>query len=172
MESISKPDADQQLIDLQADQLEKLMPAILRRLFALHHERTLADMPVAQLRICSILQDGSRSMSAIAEELGMSTSAVTQIADRMERSRLVERAPDHGDRRQKHLHLTAHGKTLMHKRRTRRAERARQALSQLPKSVRADLLTSLEQLLAATIATAPPLETLTADPLETFKTAI
>lgn len=164
--------ADAAQIDRQAERLERVMPNILRRLFALHHDNTLADMPLAQLRICSYLQDGPRSMSAIAEELGMSTSAVTQIADRMERSALVERAPDHGDRRQKHLHLTPHGARLMHTRTTRRTERARQALSRLSPDERTALLNSLEQLLEATIETAPPLESITADPLQTVKTAM
>src|SRR4051812_17023241 len=108
----------------QAAKLEHLMPAILRRLFTLNDDGILANMPLAQLRICSYLQDGPRSMSAVADELNMSTSAVTQIADRMERSGLVERVAATDDRRLKHLHLTEHARAVMKDRRERRTQRA------------------------------------------------
>jgi DNA-binding MarR family transcriptional regulator len=151
----------------QASQLEHLMPAILRRLFTLNHAGILAEMPLAQLRICSYLQDGPRSMSAIADELDMSTSAVTQIADRMERSGLVERVSDSEDRRLKHLYLTEHAKAVMKERRDRRTRRAREALALLPESTREGLLIGLQRLLEATVATAPPVDVDAWDPDET-----
>jgi DNA-binding MarR family transcriptional regulator len=150
-----------------AARLEHLMPTILRRLFSLSHAGILAEMPLAQLRVCSYLFEGPRSMSAISEELGMSTSAVTQIADRMERSGLVERISAQDDRRLKYLHLTEQAKALMEDRRIRRTRRAQEALALLPAAVRDDLLAGLEQLLQATVATAPPADTTTWDPVDT-----
>jgi len=132
------------------------MPTILRRLFTLGNAGVLADMPLAQLRLCSYLQDGPRSMSAVAEELDISTSAVTQIADRMERAGLVERIAAQCDRRLKHLHLTPHARELMKKRRDNRTRRAREALSKLPPVLRAELVEGLEQLLQAALATSVP----------------
>jgi DNA-binding MarR family transcriptional regulator len=151
----------------QAARLEHLMPAILHRLFSLNQAGILAEMPLAQLRICSYLLGGPKSMSAISEELGMSTSAVTQIADRMERSGLVARIAALDDRRLKHLHLTEHAKAHMEDRRIRRTRRAQEALALLPAAVRDDLLAGLEQLLRAAIATAPPSGTTTWDPFDT-----
>jgi DNA-binding MarR family transcriptional regulator len=142
----------------QAARLEQLMPNILRRLFTVGHAGVLADMPMAQLRICSYLQDSPRSMTAIAEELEMSTSAVTQIADRMERAGLVERVAAREDRRLKLLHLTPRATRLMVARRERRTKRAEEALALLPRAVRNDLISGLEQLLQATLKTAQPAE--------------
>jgi len=48
------------------------------------------ELPLAQLKVCSLLYGGPLSMSAWAE-LGVSLSAMTQIADRLERARLVKR---------------------------------------------------------------------------------
>ncbi len=149
----SEQASDESHIMDQAARLEHLMPTILRRLFTLGHAGILADMPLAQLRICSYLQDGPRSMSAIADELGISTSAVTQIADRMERACLVERMAAQCDRRLKHLHLTPHARELMTARRANRTRRAHEALSMLPPRLRTELVEGLEQLLQAAIAT-------------------
>jgi len=132
------------------------MPNILRRLFSLGSSGVLADMPLGQLRICSYLLEGPRSMSAIAEELGMSTSAVTQIADRMERAKLVKRVSAVEDRRLKHLHLTETARQLMNQRKDMRTRRAQEALALLPAETREQLLKSLEQLLNAAQTTALP----------------
>jgi DNA-binding MarR family transcriptional regulator len=144
------------VITEQAARLVQLMPNILRRLFSLGISGVLAEMPLGQLRICAYLMDGPRSMSAIAEELGMSTSAVTQIADRMERAELVERVPAIEDRRLKHLHLTEKARQLMNERKDMRTQRAQEALALLPADTREQLLESLELLLNAAQATAHP----------------
>src|SRR5262245_55471890 len=95
-----------------ATQLECLLPAVARRLFTLDEA---SEMPVAQLRVCSILQSGPRSMSSLSEELNISVSAVTQIADRLEKAGLVERVAESGDRRLRNLRLTETGQGLMSK---------------------------------------------------------
>ena len=43
----------------------------------------IAELPLAQLRVCGILYHGRRSMS-VSKELGVSLSAMTQIADRLD----------------------------------------------------------------------------------------
>ena len=43
-------------LNAQATQLEELLPRILRRLFTLEPDHPVAEMPVAQLRACSILR--------------------------------------------------------------------------------------------------------------------
>jgi len=51
---------------------------------------------------------GART-SQIAEELGVSSSAITQLVDGLVDRGLVERRPDAADRRATRLHLTAEG---------------------------------------------------------------
>ena len=48
-------------------------------------------------------------MSALSREFGVSLSAMTRIADRLERARLVKRVAEGGDRRIRHLQLTPRG---------------------------------------------------------------
>ena len=45
-------------------------------------------------------------MSSLGRELGVSLSAITQIADRLERAGLVTRVAKGGDRRVRRLELT------------------------------------------------------------------
>src|SRR5438128_8143690 len=88
----------------QAAQLECLLPKLMRRLFTL--QDAVSQLPLAQLRLCTILQGGPRPMSVLGEELSISVSAVTQIADRLERAGLVERVSEAEDRRMRRLRLT------------------------------------------------------------------
>src|SRR5260370_5467911 len=92
----------------QAADLESLLPKLMRRLFTLDPSHPANELPVAQLRVCTILQAGPRTVSTISEELGISVSAVTQIADRLERAGFVERVAGQDDRRMKKLQLSAH----------------------------------------------------------------
>lgn len=106
---------------------------------------------MAQIRVCSILRDGPRSMSSLSSELGISLSAITQIADRLERQGMVERVPDAQDRRVKSLRLTSLGMATMEKRRKRRAELISRALEQLPPTSRDEVISALKTLLDAAL---------------------
>ena len=139
----------------QATQLEDVLPRILRRLFTLQPDHPVAEMPVAQLRTCSVLRSGPRSMSILSEEMGISVSAMTQIADRMERTGLVERVIGQEDRRQKMLQLTPYGNEIMQARHELRVSRAEAALQTLQPEEREATLQMLHSLLAAVYATAP-----------------
>ncbi len=139
----------------QAVQLEGLLPKLMRRLFTLEPDHPVADLPVAQLRVCIILQAGPRTLSAIGEELGISVSATTQIADRLERAGLVERVADPEDRRVKNLQLTAHGADLMRSRREVRVRRAEKALEHLSPEIRESILNAICTLLEAAQAASP-----------------
>src|SRR5438128_6688935 len=139
----------------QAADLEALLPKLMRRLFTLDPSHPANELPVAQLRVCTILQAGPRTVSAISEELGISVSAVTQIADRLERAGFVERVAGQDDRRMKRLQLTLHGAEVMRSRRERRVRGAAAALEQLPPAARAEVLHALHVLLDASLAIAP-----------------
>lgn len=143
------------MLQEQAAQLEGLLPVIHRKLFTLVPDHPVADMPMAQLRTCSILQSGPRTMSSLSEELGITVSAMTQIADRMEKAGLVERILTPEDRRQKLLQLSEHGAAIMKSRKQIRIRQAAQALELVPEELRNELLKSLHVLLTAAVAISP-----------------
>ena len=61
--------------------------ALTRQLLAV--DDSAADLPLRQLRVCMALHEGPRSMSYLSRELGVSLSAMTQIADRLEHTGLL-----------------------------------------------------------------------------------
>jgi DNA-binding MarR family transcriptional regulator len=127
----------------QAMRLECLLPMTMARLFRLDKDHPLAEMPLAQLRVCVYLQGGPRTMSAIGEEYKISVSAVTQMADRLERGDFVERVVDTDDRRQKMLRLTEYGAKVMRSRRETRVGRVHETLKRLSPEQRATLIESI-----------------------------
>jgi DNA-binding MarR family transcriptional regulator len=78
----------------QAEKLECLLPRLMRRLFTLEIDHPAMELPLAQLRMSLILQGGPRSISSLSEEMSISVSATTQIADRLERAGMVARVSD------------------------------------------------------------------------------
>lgn len=142
-------------LQAQAEQLETLLPRLMRRLFSLDPDHPVAELPLAQLRVCTILQAGPRTLSAIGDELGISVSATTQIADRLEKSALVERISGQDDRRTKKLQLSTHGRAMMQARREVRTRRVFTVLEHLPAAQRAAALEAVCALLVAADAVTP-----------------
>ena len=142
----------------QAVELEQLMPRMLRRLYTSDPDHPANDLPLAQLRVCTILQGGPRTLSAISEELAISVSATTQIADRLERAGLVGRVAGVGDRRTKYLQLAPHGMEMMRTRRELRVQRTLAALGELSPEQRQATLDVMRAMLAAsyTVVQDPP----------------
>jgi DNA-binding MarR family transcriptional regulator len=132
----------------QARDVTSLMPALMRKLFVFEGDPT-GDFPLSQLRVCSILLAGPRKMSDLGRELGVSLSAMTQIADRLERARLVTRVAAGDDRRIKHLCLTEHGKRVLGQRENVRVRRVLTVLEQLSADARGEVLAGLEALMDA-----------------------
>ncbi len=138
-------------LDAQAALLERTLPAIARTLFAVDHGDPLSELPIGQFKMCvTLFREGRRTMSQISETLGISVSAATQMADRLERAHMVEREtePD-GDKRTRYLRLTDHGETLLRARVVRRTHRARHVLADLPPHTRDEILAALQILLGA-----------------------
>lgn len=143
--------ADDNLAGL-ASEVASILPGLMRRFNVLTDADASMDLPIAQLRLCSMLRDGSRTMTCLAHELGISHSAVTQIADRLERAGLVERVPESDDRRVKILTLTSLGEDVMRARRESRTRRVREALEHLTPDARQQVLDGLRLLLTASSA--------------------
>jgi DNA-binding MarR family transcriptional regulator len=136
----------------QAQTVAALLPTLMRKLFA-GDDDPMAELPLAQLRVCGVLCDGPRPMSAVSRELGVSLSAMTQIADRLERARLVERVVTGNDRRVRCLQLTKRGDKMMRLREAARVRRIRAVLEHLAPKAREETLAALHTFIRASIAT-------------------
>lgn len=132
----------------QAAMIADELPSVMRQLFTFANDPA-DDLPLAQLRVCSILSAGSRPMSALSREVGVSVSAMTQIADRLERARLVKRIAEGTDRRVRCLQLTPRGEKMMHMRRQARIGRVSNVLANLSPEARAEVTRGVELLLNA-----------------------
>jgi DNA-binding MarR family transcriptional regulator len=135
----------------QARAIAALMPALMRMLSSFGNDPA-AGLPLAQLRVCIILGKGPRSMSALSREFGVSHSAMTRIADRLERASLVKRVAEGTDRRVRRLQLTPRGEKIMRQRDEARVQSVSAVLAQLPAKARKDARSALEMLLAACTA--------------------
>ena len=139
---------DESKLHVQARAIAALFPSLARQLFTAD-DAVAAELPLAQLRVCGILYGGPRSMTALGRELNVSLSAMTQIADRLERTRLVKRAAVGTDRRVRCLQLTARGEKFMLNRQTALVERVSTVLAQVPSAARDQVLSALEALMRA-----------------------
>jgi DNA-binding MarR family transcriptional regulator len=142
-------------IEAQARLLESLLPAIMRAIFTLPSNHAVNELPIAQLRLCSLLRVGPSSMSALSREMHTSVSAVTQMADRLASAGLVERCADPEDRRARCLRLTPYGQGIMASRHNVRVQGAVRALAGLQPNDRQALLGLLETFLQASQQSPP-----------------
>ena len=132
-----------------AGDLVNLLPRITRQIARTGEGDPASELPVAQLRVCAILRDGARHMTALAHELGITLSALTQLVDRLEHAGLVARTADESDRRVKLLQLTPHAVEIFGRRKAARIQRAAHALEYLDDSMRIQVLETLHLLLNA-----------------------
>jgi len=132
----------------QAKKMDFLLREMGKHLFTIEDD-PVAELPLAQLRVCAVLHGGLRPMSALSRELGVSVSAMTQIADRLERAGLVNRVAAGTDRRVRHLQLTERGEEIMRLREDARVQRVLAALQRLSPKVRKGVLASLEMFVGA-----------------------
>ena len=139
---------DDRAIKDQAARLAAAMFGLLRH-FAVEDDQLIADLPLRQLRVCGILHGGPQSMSALSRNLDVSLSALTQIADRLERAQLVVREAAGSDRRVRRLRLTPRGESIMRRRETARAARIASVLATLPTAKRKEVLGAFETLVDA-----------------------
>ena len=137
------------LVRQQAEALTLALRQLMRRLSALSPEDPTARLTLAQLRVCTLLSEGSLPMSAISRELGISLSAVTQIADRLERAGLVHRVAQKEDRRVRILQMTPRAIRMMRRREEKRVQSALRVLETLPAEERESVVEALQRLLKA-----------------------
>lgn len=110
---------------------------------------SILDLPLRQLKVCLTLYAQSGPMSEISREIGVSLSAMTQIADRLERTGLIERVSAGADRRMRILKLTAKGERLMRSHETAQLKRMADCLERLTPAQTNDVLKALALLVQA-----------------------
>jgi DNA-binding MarR family transcriptional regulator len=91
----------------------------------------------------------SWTSSNLGEELGLSVSAVTQMANRLDSIGFVLRTEDPFDRRVKHLSLTPLCQELMAKRHARRVTRLESVLDHMPRERQTEFIRLLEEMIEA-----------------------
>jgi DNA-binding MarR family transcriptional regulator len=136
-----------------AKTIAALLPAIMRQIFAGQSDAAF-ELPLMQLRVCSVLLQGPRPISAVGRELGVSLSAMTQLADRLERAELVTRVAQGDDRRVRCLQLTARGEQLMQSHEDARVRRVALVLQHLAAGQGSEILAALQTLSRACEAAA------------------
>jgi DNA-binding MarR family transcriptional regulator len=132
-----------------AERLEELLPKVMRALSRTGKSDPLAGQSVAQIRMLRLLFADQRRPSSVSEELGLSLSAVTQMANRLEAAGLVKRVGDRDDRRFRYLQMTKRGRQLMQRRRDQRVLRAAELLQKLPCARQRAVLEALGDLAGA-----------------------
>ncbi|MDR3690851.1 MAG: MarR family transcriptional regulator [Fimbriimonas sp.] len=133
----------------RAIKLEGLIPRVTRTLFRSVIDDPLTDLPVGQMRMMRLLGQKSWTPSSLGEELCLSVSAVTQMANRLDSIGLVQRVEDPTDRRVKHLRLSELGADLMMNRQERRVCLLESTLGRMDEARQRELIQVLEELLDA-----------------------
>ncbi|MCE9548208.1 MAG: MarR family transcriptional regulator [Planctomycetia bacterium] len=134
-------------VQSDAEQLIGLLLSLAREVFVV--DDAAGELPLRQVRVCALLHDEPRSMSWLGRELGVSLSAMTQIADRLERAKLVTRQFEGTDRRVRSLQLTPRGRRIMQRREQVRVQRASELMKQLTPQERKRVLSACQTLLKA-----------------------
>ena len=120
---------------------DALLMSVVRDL--LYVEDRTSDLPLRQLHVCATLYGGPLSMSQLSRKLGVSLSAMTQIADRLESAGMVARQASEPDRRVRCLVLTPRGRRALQTREKVRHERLAAAFATLDVPARKQLMAGL-----------------------------
>jgi DNA-binding MarR family transcriptional regulator len=116
------------------------------------HQQHLAelDLTLSQAQALRVLRrDGTLPTGRLALELRISAPAVTQLTDRLIRKGLIARQAAAADRRTVLVALSGKGRRLIDQFRKRRCEIFSGALAQLREVERAEVIASLEKMVAA-----------------------
>lgn len=125
-------------------ELETLFPRVWRKVFPTLEKDPLGSLPVAQLRVVRVLNEGSKTVSELAGELQMSVSAVTHVLGRLEEKGIVVRQVSGDDRRRRLLELSAEAREAFDERKSCRVQR----LAEISQGEHRELFAQLAHVLA------------------------
>jgi DNA-binding MarR family transcriptional regulator len=138
--------------------LDRFVEGIFRLMLEQHQRQVVVmDLTLPQAHALRLLRSSGLPTSRLADALGISAPAVTQLTNRLIRKQLIERRSAEGDRRWVNIELSERGRLLMDGFRRRRNEVFGEALSRLNEDDRALAIEALSKLTAVIEAPEQPL---------------
>ena len=121
------------------------------RLMMEHHQKQVNELELTlpQAQVLKLLRQHPLCTGEIAAELSISAPAVTQLADRLARKRLIERRAVDGDRRSVQVALTDRGRRTVDQFRARRRDIFYGALKSLSGEDQARVVFALGKVIGA-----------------------
>jgi DNA-binding MarR family transcriptional regulator len=131
-----------------AERVEALFHSVLSRFISIPAKHTPpAETTVAQAKALMILDlNGVQSVRRLAESLGVSSAAASELVDRLVRAGHVRRDRSEHDRRLVELSLTGKGRQLLARFTKMRMEKARRLLTVIDRGEARRLVAALETL--------------------------
>jgi DNA-binding MarR family transcriptional regulator len=134
--------------------VESVLDRFLETLFRLmmeSYQRQADEMNLTlpQAHALKVLRHSAMTTGELANQLGISAPAVTQLTDRLCRKQLLERRADSGDRRAVIVVLTGRGRRTVDRFRRRRNEVLSEALLLLEEQDKTQVMAALGKTLAA-----------------------
>jgi DNA-binding MarR family transcriptional regulator len=117
-----------------------------RRLSDALYRRVAGGIPPVQLQALAVLAAGDLRMRDLADRLGLATSTVTRLVDRLEAAGLAERRTERPDRRSVLVGLTKSGRKALRGVRRRLRWFARGLMAELTPHEQGELLRLLSKL--------------------------
>jgi DNA-binding MarR family transcriptional regulator len=119
-----------------AGRIGVLVGELMREMHAFDRGRTIpiiqaAGLTTGQLAALELARQ-PRTISEVAERLGLSLPATSQVIARLERTRLLRRTERIEDKRHRHVSLTTKGQAFLDRIGTARAARFQEALDRVP----------------------------------------
>jgi DNA-binding MarR family transcriptional regulator len=129
--------------------LDRFIEGLFRLLQDQHRTHVVEmDLTLAQAQALNLLNAAPLTTSKLAEALGISPPAVSQLTDRLSRKQLIERQAVHGDRRTVIVAVTEKGGRIIDGFRRRRNEIFAQTLTKLGDEERTEVLNALSKIAA------------------------
>jgi DNA-binding MarR family transcriptional regulator len=117
-----------------------------RHLSGTLYRRVAGDIPPVQLQALAVLAGGDMRMRELAHRLGLATSTVTRLVDRLEAAGLAERRSHRPDRRSVLVGLSRAGRTSLQSVRRRLRALMRELIANLSPHEQGELLRLLTRL--------------------------
>jgi DNA-binding MarR family transcriptional regulator len=121
-------------------------PLLSRSLSAGAYRRVTGGIPPVQLQALAVLAGGDMRMRELARRLGLATSTVTRLVDRLEAAGLAERRSERPDRRSVLVGLSGAGREALGAVRQRLHALLRELLASLSPHEQGELLRLLTKL--------------------------
>ena len=140
--------------------VEAILDRFIEGLFRLmleHHQTQVVEMELTlvQAQALKLLRAAPLPTSKLADALGISAPAMTQLSDRLGRKNLIERRTVKSDRRAVIVALTEKGARVIDGFRNRRNEMFAETLSRLSDDDRSEVIRALSKIAAVVQGLAP-----------------